>query len=308
MMEAAISSTFARCRTRTLPNLRRKPGFRLGTEFWDTPLGPLVLKTADAEARPFLETVASREASARRFFGSRAEVISGRLFEGGLVYPFVSEPSIRTKVANDLKALQTSAAIEWLKRYISFLESLPSRKCRPSRFLASLGLPASEFQDEARCLEAGPIDLIPDNILVGSTGWHICDHEFFFDWEVPLDLVVYRGISTLVHRLQAEICAPGATWRNITYSGHLKRLVRIPEPWIALLSGRQIPLSRLGRWSHAFEKSIIPDASPSYLSVQVLRLSGEILPPWAPISGLIGWMGTRAAKSLGKAWSRLVRP
>lgn len=267
----------------------------------------MVLKTASGDARPFLELVQARDRSAQRYFANQAEVICGAMTQSGLAYPFVSVPSIRSLISRELSAKNPEAACVWLQRYADFLRTLPGKVCRPVSFLNFLGIPGADTAPVMACLNAGPIDLIPDNILFADSKWYICDNEFFFDWEIPIDLILYRGISTLVHRLQKEICGMRASWKLLPFSGRFSRVVYIPEPWIPFLPSQNVSLATLGRWGHAFEASIIPDASPSYLSTQIRALTGETLPSWAPATELIQWMAGRTTAILRKTLTRLTR-
>mgnify|MGYP001393522998 CR=1 FL=1 len=287
----------ARCIRRLAPNPRRKREYQLATEFWQAGAVRFVVKRAAPPARSFLLTVQQREQAARRFFVGAAEVVCGQLAENALVYPWINHPTLQAQIAARLAARDAQAGLDKIKQYVAFIQKLPGSLGQPGEFLPALGLPPMRTSKPVKCLEAGHIDLIPDNILVGNLQWHLCDHEFFFDWAIPADLIVFRGLGTLVNRLQRQIRTPDAPWSVVPFSGYFRRQVFIPVSWTRILEPLELPAEKLSQWSTAFERTVLMKVASSCLHSRFLRQIGQPRSWWMTGRALGGWAASRLWKA-----------
>jgi hypothetical protein len=263
------------CFRRIPANVRRKPQFQIATEFWQEDGEKRVVKRSGPESRAFLLNTLICEQRARDFFGGEAQVVSAKLVDSVLVYEYMPHPSLHELVGERLESGDENAGADLIAGYSAFVSSLPTETCVPSGFMQEYRIPPTSVDGAVKCLRAGAIDLIPSNILVSPEIWHVCDHEFFFEWQVPVDLVIYRGVATLVNRLQSQIRAQKRTWTAIPFSGCGRRRVFIPVPWISVFAETKLPLRMLAKWSWHFERSILKRSSMSYLSRAFLRAARQ---------------------------------
>ena len=284
------------CTRRLDPNPRRRPEYRLATEFWRCGDRAFVVKRATAASGEFLKVIARREQEAAEYFDGHAEVVTGRLCGRELVYEFFDEPSLEVKMRESLQNGGEDAGSSWLDGYARFVRSLPSRLCRPVEFFRELGLPVESAGSSVTCLAMAPIDLIPSNILVGSGGWRICDNEFFFDWALPRDLVIYRGVTTLANRVQQSITSKERSWEIVPLSGGGRKTVFVPQPWLKVLKDLELSLRSLGEWSWRFEGTILYRSAPSFIRPGLLRHIGQSERPVDSVRHWIRWALKQAGR------------
>jgi len=287
---ARADASAVQCLKRIPPNPRRKVEYQIGTEFWQVGNTRLVIKRARKESMPFLSTVQARERAARRFFDGSASVVCGESAGvSELAYPFVPHPSLQALILERLDQRDPRAACDLLKNYSNFVRNLPSLRCVPHAFLNAFDLPENECATPVLCLKAGPIDLIPDNVLIGPNLWYICDNEFFFDFAVPVDLIIFRGVATLVNRLKSGIRSGSAPWDVVPFSGYARRRTYVPVPWIEVLAEMETSPRTLAKWSGAFERTALLEVASSCLCSEFLWRSGWRRPWWQTASDLFRW-------------------
>jgi malonyl-CoA O-methyltransferase len=249
---------------------QRKPQFRLNTQIYRSGAGVWLLKTpATPEAQPFIGVIDEREELAERFFSGIAgiaSVVRGKRKENGLEYPYLPWPTVEQRIAEVLRGGDEEAALPVLNEYLSVLRRLPSRSCVPEQFLEFIGS-RPKASRPLFCFTAGPVDLTPHNILAGDDGYHIIDNEFFFDFPVPVEFVVYHALSWLVLTRQNEIRA-NARHAPITPFSGLRGKTYIPVAWAALFYELTVPLTTLDHWCRAFRQQIEIYPMPLYLHLR----------------------------------------
>ncbi|MGD2094095.1 MAG: hypothetical protein PVH77_03710, partial [Phycisphaerales bacterium] len=83
------------------------------------------------------------------------------------------------------------------------------------------------------------------------------DNEWTFDYPLPIDYLVFRGILTLIVGLQSYIKIysskdePAALFR-----GYGKHREYIPMSWAGILKTLEIPLSSLMYWEKKFQNEV----------------------------------------------------
>ncbi len=218
-----------------------------------------VKKAVNVDAIPLLSVILDREKKAKEFFKGYAEVITGTLGDDCIRYPFLNFPSIEKLVADALLNSKVPLTEEILNAYIQFLHRLPTMECYPDRFITEFGIDSKQINKPILCFTMGPIDCIPSNILVDQHSWYTIDHEWFFDFPIPFDLLVYRGIVSLVNRLQEQLQT--ATCKEnpcVLFDGYGKNRTYIPLAWLQLLqSNTTTPLQYLADWSWHFQNQIL---------------------------------------------------
>lgn len=289
LLRQGAQSEIAVCTSAIAPNLRRKRELRVATEVWQAGNARFVVKRALAESQAFLTVIHHRDQQALRFFGGRAEAVCGELIGSSLIYPFVPHPTLQSLIAGKLEERQADVGLDLINAYIGFVRDLPGSRCIPREFLQALSLSEAQFGATVQCIDAGPVDLIPDNILVADNRWYICDNEFFFSWATPVELVLFRGIATLVNRLQRQIRAAAAPWRLIAFSGYGRHRSFIPDSWVDVFRENEIPLRVLAAWSYRFERTVLYECSRSSLCSTFLDRAGQKRAPWATVLDLGAW-------------------
>lgn len=264
-------------RTKVFPaNGRRRAEYQVATEFWSDGEEKYVVKRAGDPAIAFLRTIETREQAAEAFFGGTAATVGGVRSGNCLVYDFVAGESLEARISRALDEGSCDAGLEWIAEYAAFLEALPTMVVEPIEFFRYLGVKNPRKEGgECICFSAGPVDLIPSNIIVSPDGWRVCDNEFFLDFPIPVDLVRYRGYATLASRVQAQIVKGKDRWGLVPFSGGGRTTIYIPAPWGTIWQRTRTSLRDLANWSWRFEATILTRSAPSYLRTQMLRLNGE---------------------------------
>ena len=73
------------------------------------------------DSNSFLGQIAQRESLAKAFFVDSAEVVTGRLEEDRLIYPYVEFPSMEDHIAEAIQEGDPSFGREWVDTYVRFL-------------------------------------------------------------------------------------------------------------------------------------------------------------------------------------------
>jgi SAM-dependent methyltransferase len=239
--------------------MQRKAEFRTNTQIWQNGQGRWVLKVADNEKSVgFLEKIAKRETLAKEFFGDTAEVVTGRLEGSRLRYPYLPFATLEDRIATAMEDGTKDFGASLVKDYVRFLQSLPQRECVPRRFMNKFGISSAEIAKPLKCLRCGPVDCIPRNIMIDEQKWYIIDNEWTYEFAMPLDLLTYRGILTLVFDLQSQIQTAVSEDRPVTlFFGYGRNRHYLPVSWLEVLDVLEIPFRSLARWSALFENDTL---------------------------------------------------
>lgn len=291
----------------------RKSQFRLETTIWRRPDGDYVLKTpAGKEAEPFIAVIEAREEAAARFFQGNFTVVRGAREQEGLLYSFLPYDNMEKLLAQRLASGDATAAMRIVNNYISLVHSLPIRSCVPEEFLRFIGEASPGGGAKVLCLTAGPIDLIPKNVLVAEGFHHLIDHEWFFDFPIPVDLVIFRGLMSMIFNLQAEIRANAGKCAVTLFSGYGKNRAYMPVTWRELFGKLKLPLERLNAWNSRFQQQVLlssPDFRLRFRLGEPGRSYARVsdLGPGGEEAGLARWQrkGELAAIKLKESLQRM---
>jgi hypothetical protein len=295
------------------PAVNRKVQFRLDTGIWRCGDGTCLLKTpAGKEAESFIEVIVRREQSAARFFTGNLSVVTGERKHGGLLYPYLRHPTFEKLVADRLISGDSDAALAIVTNYISLLRSLPARSCVPEEFLAFVNDPHPRISENLLCFSAGPIDLIPSNILVADGSYYAIDNEWFFDFPIPVDFVIYRGLTSMIFRLQREIRANAAQSAVTLFSGYGSKRAYLPQAWAGPMGALKPPLDRLNMWNSHFQQQVLLFSpafrlrfSPHAPGCACPGVSDGALPKTAPLLARWQFKGELAAVKLKQAFQTM---
>jgi hypothetical protein len=258
-----VPSTSVRCLKFTGDNQARKPQFKMESLLLETNGERVLLKQpVTTEAAEFVHVIAEREQGAVKYFGSAAKVVTGVIENDAIRYPFLPFPTMEEAVVERLRLGAVEEADTMLKDYCQFVRNLPRSRVYPEAFLASLGIPSGGFAEKPVCLNAGPIDLIPANILIAPDCWHLLDHEWFFDFPVPVDYVLYRGFASLITNVQNFIQANARENPVVLVSGHGNNRTYMPMRWLRMIDGSPIPLRTMSYWNWCFQAQVLQTRAP----------------------------------------------
>jgi len=250
-----------RCLRFTGANMGRKRKFRTNKEVrQDGGEKLFILSPHNDESIEFVREIVEREALAKRFFGSEAEVVTGNLNGNSLIYPYLAFPSLAELIGSAISDGDARFGRFWIDEYLRFLLRLPTKTCVPEEFMRELGIAHREVRKPLRCLCCGILDCVPHNILVDEKAgkWYVIDNEFTYDFPVPIDFVIWRAIHTLVVGLQSQIQSHVCQERPVVvFGGHWRNRDYIPLSWLDVLTGLDIPPKQQARWSTAFQNKII---------------------------------------------------
>ncbi len=252
-----------RCLKFTAGTLIRKPQFQLDSMLIEKDgVRSLVKSPAGCEAAQFPQIIANREQSAVQYFGSAAKVVTGTLEKDGICYPFLPCSTLEDLVVERLRLGAVKEADALLNEYCEFLRRLPSSRANPEGFLKAFGLSTKDVRGELVCLNAGPIDLVPANIIVAPDGWHLLDHEWFFDFAAPVDFIIYRGIATLVRNAQDFIQSNASANPVVLLAGYGRKRTYMPVSWLTIFDNCEISLKRMSYWNWRFQAQVLQCDTP----------------------------------------------
>ena len=239
-------------------NQGRKPEFRTSVRICVDEGGKYVVRSADNDKSiPFIREIARRELLAEKFFKGKAEAVTGRSDGSSLRYSFIEFPSLEELIADAIEKEDTGSGKSLVEGYIRFLETLPLEECIPERFIQEFGLPSGKITQPVRCLTCATFDCVPRNIKVSSQNWYIIDNEWTFDYPMPIDYLVFRGILTLIANLQSHIKIHASKDQPVVLlRGYGKNREYIPLSWLEILRGLKIPVSKFTRWETQFQNQV----------------------------------------------------
>lgn len=281
----------ARCLKFTGASSRRLPQYQLDSLLFVKD-GEMVLRKQPAtrQAGAFPGIIAEREKRATNFFVSSATVVKGTLENGGINYPFLAHPTLEGLISGKLRDGLVTEANALLEKYCLFVRNLPCTKVRPRDFIESFGIRLKTAPQEVACLEAGPIDLVPANILVAPERWQLLDHEWFFDFPVPVEFIVYRGLATLVTNLQDLIRSNVRENPLVLVEGYGKKRTYMPMKWLKLIDNREIPLQAFSYWNWCFQAHALHCCKPHRTRLKSNpRVIFDITSPWTRLREGLHW-------------------
>jgi precorrin-6B methylase 2 len=249
-----------RCLRFSGANLRRKANFRMETSLWEQDGRKTFRKTAATEeSRAFLDVILEREKKAEAFYRSVATVVTGHRQEDTICYPHLPHPTLEELIADRLRTGSTDDALKLITEYVNLVHGLPVCDQRPNEFIKAVGIPAVQVPESLSCLSCGAIDLIPANILVEEKDrkFHIIDNEWFFDFPVPIDFVLWRGLETMVTNLQDYIQANVRRCPVVLVSGYGKNRTFMPAAWLNIFSKASVRPQTLAHWGALFERQVL---------------------------------------------------
>jgi glycosyltransferase involved in cell wall biosynthesis len=249
----------------------RKPCYRTQTRVTQTAAGRTVIKSPETdEAKPFVAGLADREALAASFFADRATVVRGRLVDGAMHYEYLDVPSLEDLIAQGMTSQTDPMGLSQVEKYVEFVRGLPGSNAVPREFLRGLGQ-ARQEGPAVRCLNLCVPDCIPRNIKAHSRQWMIIDNEWTFDYPMPVDFLVFRGLYSLVVGLQPLIQQSiSAESPGILFMGYGRRRHYIPCSWYSILKTSEIGIATLTRWESLFQTQVLTEERRIRL-----RLSGN---------------------------------
>lgn len=259
-------------------NTRRLPLYRMACGVVRENDSTYFVKVADnVQSVNFLRQILHGEEIACRHLGCDYVVVQGELKEDRIIYPYYCWPTVEDRIRETMVEGGGRAATSMLDKYIERVDALATLKCRPGDFVRELGLRRGG-DGPFRCFKFGPMDLIPANIMVNGETWYIVDHEWTFDFPVPRDFVVYRGIISLAQQLQGEIRSNvSKEMPTLLFSGYFRKKTYIPVAWLDYLETGEVGLEELVRWNWLLLKKILIRWKPVSLRVNRFRsrVSGD---------------------------------
>lgn len=244
-------------------DLGRKTEFRINKRILTDGSEKTFVKSADnSQAVRFMRGFVEREALAKEFFLGRAEVVTARLKDSSLYYPYLYMATLEELIAKAITEGASDFGKSLIVEYMRFIRSLPSRLCIPEEFMREFEIPRHEISKSVRCFTCAPIDCIPRNIMVGEKKWYIIDLEWMYGFAMPVDLLVYRAIFSLVCDLQAHIQAAASERRPVTLFSGYRNPHYVPLTWLDMLGDIEIPLKRLSVWTSKFQNNAMLIQSP----------------------------------------------
>lgn len=298
-----------RCLKFAASNTIRKPQFQLDSLLVERNEEKILLKRpATSEAADFLYVIAEREQRAVKYFGSAAKVVTGKLENDEIHYPLLPFPTLEELIVERLRHDAMIEADAMVEQYCQFVRQLPSSRVRPDAFVNAFSIPQTTVREKLVCLNAGPIDLIPANILVAPDWWYLLDHEWFYDFPVPVDFVKYRGLATLVTNAQDFIQANAGENPVVLVEGYGKRRTYMPMSWFKMIEKSEIPLGTLSYWNWCFQAKVLRTDKPHRTRWQSHpRPIYDVTPLWTKVARSMRWHKDQVRFRYNRFFSHLKR-
>lgn len=237
----------------------RKPEYQTNVEICVKDQEKIVIRKAESsKAEAFIREIAKKEIRAKRFLAGKAEVVTGRLDGSRLYYPYIDLPSLGDLIAKAIEDGDPDSGRSLIEDYKHFLYNLPVETCVPDEFMREFNIKSRTSIKPVDCLRKALLDCIPRNIKVSKEEWYIIDNEWTYDFPLPIDYLIFRGIVALIGDLQAQIQhevskdKPAAIFR-----GYGKRRQYIPCSWLEILQTMKIPIDEMAYWEIQLQDHIL---------------------------------------------------
>jgi hypothetical protein len=210
------------------------------------------------EAAAFLKAIITLEKTNIEYLKGQFDVLCGHLESDHIKYEYLPYPSLYQKIAHELKEDRFEKADELLRLFVQKVRLLSRLHTCPKEFLLMTTQDTVvDYKVELDCLSHGLLDLIPDNILISRDRWIVIDHEWSFDFPVPVAFVLFRGIKDMVFALQHEIRK--CTKKTHPAVGIFTRGLRtyyFPKEWIKYVVDPHISFAQMLRWQMGFRRYV----------------------------------------------------
>jgi len=239
-------------------NCTRLPQFRTRTIITERNGRKVVCKQALAEqAIPFLKLIIERERKNAEYLRGRFDPLCGRLTGNVIEYEYLPYQSLLNSIAGHLADRRWAEADRLFQDYVNRLNSLPKIQTVPEEFLKTFDGDKNAGNQKLECLSRGLLDLTPRNILVDGDRWVIVDHEWSFDFPVPVVFVVFRAVREAAVVLQSQIRAAASRTMPVTdiFALGLQKLY-VPVLWAQHITDTPITSSRMLRWELGFQRYV----------------------------------------------------
>lgn len=242
-------------------NVWRAEKFRTYTILAEECGKKVVYKCAATEkAKPFIKNIAEIEKANSEYLKGRFDVLCGRLQGGRIKYDYLTYPSLKDRIAFQMKEGCYDKANELFEKYINKIRSLKIIKTMPKEFLKVLANDSDDYCLKTDCLTRGLLDLTPDNILTNGNHWIVIDNEWSFDFPVPVIFIIFRAIRALAFALQPEIRKTASKANPVVgiFAGRFKTYY-IPILWMKYITYYGISLWKMFRWETGFQRYVTGD-------------------------------------------------
>ncbi|MBI2924464.1 MAG: hypothetical protein HYY24_02035 [Verrucomicrobia bacterium] len=221
--------------------------------------GKVFVRSAASEAaRPFLTTIWERERFAEKRFAGKARVIAGEWEGDSLVYPFLGQPTLEQQIGAAIEQGSADFGLSLVQAYAAFLAGLPSSRCVPSRFFDFLGCATAAGEAPVACVDFGPYDCIPRNLIFEGGGWTVLDLEWTFDFPIPVEFLIWRGVTSLVHALQTAIQQRASREAPVVlYRGFGRTRLYLPLAWFEALDIGALDVKKFSIWEGLFYRKVL---------------------------------------------------
>lgn len=151
---------------------------------------------------PFLESL-ERKYRLLADAGLPFTVAEPEVTKEGVRFDYLEAYSLDSRVARALAANDGDAVRQVFIDYRELIERIPSAPAAidSAGFESFFG--RQEEGARARCLSAGCLDLILENIYLVDGGYHLIDYEWTFEFPLPVELVLFRTVMNTYTRYHA---------------------------------------------------------------------------------------------------------
>ena len=243
-------------------NKVRKPEYQTNVEICVKDQEKIVIKRAEScKAKAFIQEIVKKEIWAKSFLAGKAEVVTGRLDGSCLYYPYIDLPSLEDLIAKAIEDGDPDFGRSLIEDYKHFLYNLPVETCVPDEFMRKFNIKSRVSIKPVDCLRTALLDCIPRNIKVSKEKWYIIDNEWTYDFPLPIDYLLFRGIIALITDLQAQVQHGVSKDKPVAiFRGYGRRRQYIPCSWLEILRTMKIAIDEMAYWEIQFQNHIL---SPS---------------------------------------------
>lgn len=201
-------------------------------------------------------------------------VVVGELKTDKIVYDYVDIPTLEELIAEEINGQEEKKEEKYISQYLDLINKLPKIEIIPKKFIEKFQI-RLDPTEIVPCLEYGLIDFIPKNILKSSNAYYLIDNEFVYNFPIPVEFILFRGLTSLVFNLQDIIQKQISDKSKVkVFCGRGRRRIFIPVEWEKYFNKMKFPLSTLSKWNWLFQREILMDDIPIKIR---LNKTGKIL-------------------------------
>jgi len=211
---------------------------------------------ASPDASEFILNMFLNHSLACDYLGSSFNIAAPALEHGGIKYDYLSGVTLEDAISRNLLNGDFDSASRLFMDYIKRITSLKVAHTVPLEFYNLLAIKHDPTLT-LNCLSLGAIDLIPRNIMISAGNWVVIDNEWFFNFPIPREYLIFRTLQKLAAMIQIairSIASPSVPLIGIFSLG--AKTLYLPKQWLDSVQPYCSNFKTMINWEIAFQKYV----------------------------------------------------